>query len=83
VLELLLDDERTDVDPTTKLDGDTPLHLAVKLDDPSARSWMVKTLLEAGADPRIRNKYKDKPVDLLPKHATSDDLREDLYVLSF
>lgn len=80
VLELLLDDERTDVDPQTKLDGDTPLHLAVKLDHPEARTWMVKTLLEAGADPSIRNKYRDKAVDLLPKGKDGDELREELQV---
>ena len=79
VLELLLDDERTDVDSANKLDGDTPLHLAVKLSDEQARSWTVKALLEAGADPSIRNKYRDKAVDLLPKDgAVNDELRDEL-----
>ena len=93
--QLLLEHDDTDVDPQDKLDGNTPLHYAVRLGHPEARSWMVKTLLEAGtcsrataclhnadatthtgADPNIVNKYKQKPVDFLPKDS---ELRKDLY----
>ena len=77
VLELLLDDERLDVDPRNKLDGETPLHLAVKIEDPQARSWTVITLLDAGADPSIQNKHRDKAEELLPKDSP---LHDDLWV---
>lgn len=77
VLELLLDDERLDIDPRNKLDGETPLHLAVKIEDPEARSWTVITLLDAGADPSIQNKHRDKAEELLPKDSP---LHADLWV---
>lgn len=46
--QLLLDYEKTDVDLQEKRDGDTPLHLAVRLDHEEARNWVVRTLLESG-----------------------------------
>ncbi|KAK9900740.1 ankyrin [Cystobasidium minutum MCA 4210] len=75
VLELLLDFEKTDVDLPEKRDGDTPLHLAVRIQNEGARSWTVQTLLEAGADPRIRNKHKELPIESLP---ADSPLREDI-----
>ena len=77
VLELLLDDERLDVDPRNKLDGETPLHLAVRIEDAQARSWTVITLLDAGADPSIQNKHRDRAEELLPKDSP---LHDDLWV---
>lgn len=46
--QLLLEFEGTDVDPQDKLDGNTPLHYAVQLSHPDARSWTVRSLLDAG-----------------------------------
>lgn len=52
VLEELLDYEGTDVDLRNRLEGATPLHLAIKLENEQARLGVVEMLLEAGADPR-------------------------------
>lgn len=52
VLELLLDYETTDVDLQNRLEGATPLHLAIKLENEAARQGVASMLLEAGADPR-------------------------------
>ncbi|CAD6565456.1 MAG: hypothetical protein CYPHOPRED_005631 [Cyphobasidiales sp. Tagirdzhanova-0007] len=66
--------EATDVDLQDKMDGNTPLHHAVRLSHPEARKWVVRTLLEAGADPHIANKHRERAVDLLPP---KDELQED------
>ncbi|KAH8920783.1 hypothetical protein BT69DRAFT_1283696, partial [Atractiella rhizophila] len=74
VLELLLDHDGTDVDPQNKLDKQTPLHLAVqKIDHAQARYGIVEMLLQAGADPRIKDKFNRKPIDLLPAHNPTED----------
>ena len=52
-LELLLEHDGTDVDLKNRLEGSTPLHLAVKLENESARQGVVEMLLDAGADPRF------------------------------
>jgi hypothetical protein len=49
VLEYILSHEECDVDPINKLKN-TPLHLAVELEDPEARAYFVEELLDAGAD---------------------------------
>ena len=43
----------TDVDLQNRLDGATPLHLAVKLDNEAARQGVIEMLLGAGADPKL------------------------------
>lgn len=43
----------TDVDLKNRIEGDTPLHLAVKLENEDARLGVVEMLLDAGADPRF------------------------------
>lgn len=50
VLPHILSHDKCDVDPINRLEGSTPLHLAVKLEDPEARLHFVEELLEAGAD---------------------------------
>lgn len=40
------------MDLQNRLDGATPLHLAVKIEHDEARQGVVEMLLEAGADPR-------------------------------
>lgn len=75
VLDTLLDQENLEVDPLDLLERDTPLHKAVRFinslppsDWPSASS-IAELLIDAGADPRIRNKAKLKPVELVdPKN---------------
>jgi len=50
VLEHILSHENCDVDPVNRIDKATPLHLAVQLEDPELRKYIVESLLEAGAD---------------------------------
>lgn len=69
-LEELVDHEGVDVDPEDKLEGDTPLHKAVRYTNKGQEEWedgyrLVELLLEAGSDPNIRNKAKLLPRDLV------------------
>lgn len=66
VLDVMLDQELVEVDPLNRLQLETPLHAAVRYsyDEPAHGEFIADTLIEAGADPRIRNKNKQKPVDL-------------------
>ncbi|KAI0803221.1 ankyrin repeat-containing domain protein [Irpex lacteus] len=50
VLEHILSQDNCDVDPINRLEGATPLHLALKLEDKELRHHVVESLLEAGAD---------------------------------
>ena len=58
VLDTLLDQEGLEVDPIDHLEGDTPLHRAIRyVNELSADEWedgaaVVELLLDAGADPR-------------------------------
>ncbi|KAL8982948.1 MAG: hypothetical protein Q9205_002676 [Flavoplaca limonia] len=71
VLDSLLDQENLEVDPLDRLERDTPLHKAVRFINtlPSSQwesaSSITDLLIDAGADPRIRNKAKLKPIDLV------------------
>lgn len=76
VLDTLLDQENLEVDPLDRLERDTPLHKAVRfINSLPASQWdaahsIADLLIDAGADPRIRNKAKLKPMDLVdPKNA--------------
>ena len=70
VLDMLLDQEGLEVDPIDRLEGDTPLHKAVRfVNDLDKSKWesaaaLVELLLDAGADPRVRNKGKLKAFEL-------------------
>lgn len=50
ILEHLLEYDGCDVDPQNRIEKATPLHLALRIDDPEVRSEVVESLLEAGAD---------------------------------
>ena len=50
MLDHILCHENCDVDPINKLDKETPLHIAVRLEDPGAREYFVASLLDAGAN---------------------------------
>lgn len=50
MLEHILEHEDCDVDPINRLEGATPLHLALKIEDSKLRQYVVQSLLEAGAD---------------------------------
>lgn len=66
-LDVILDQEGIDIDPRNRSDGDTPLHLAVKYtyDDFDYGKFLVEQLVDVGADPRIKNKHGDRPIDLI------------------
>lgn len=67
VMDEILDQEGVEVDPLNRLDGDTPLHLAVRYsgDEPEHGHFIAETLIEAGADARIKNLQGKKPLDLV------------------
>ncbi|GAB7353046.1 hypothetical protein MBLNU459_g3599t1 [Dothideomycetes sp. NU459] len=70
VLDLVLDQEGVEIDGTEKREGDTCLHKAVRYTNSLSKdNWeegkaIVEILVDAGCDPRIRNKAKLRPVDL-------------------
>ena len=61
VLDHLLDQEGLEVDPLDRMDGDTPLHKAVRFVNKLEKAeWhsgaqFVELLVDAGADPRYVN----------------------------
>ncbi|KAL8833912.1 MAG: hypothetical protein Q9170_004016 [Blastenia crenularia] len=75
-LDHLLDQEDLEVDPLDRLERDTPLHKAVRFINslsPSERDSghpVAELLIDAGADPRIRNKARLKPVELVDPRNT-------------
>ncbi|KAF8079239.1 ankyrin repeat-containing domain protein [Lyophyllum atratum] len=66
VLEYILSHEDCDVDPQNKLDRSTPLHLAVRIEHMVLRKHIVESLLDAGADTRIKDKNGETVLDILP-----------------
>ncbi|PNS20088.1 Ankyrin repeat-containing protein [Sphaceloma murrayae] len=76
VLDTLLDQEGVEIDLTEKREGDTCLHKAIRWVNGLGREeWadggrVVEILLDAGCDPRIRNKAKLKPFDLVDPRNT-------------
>ncbi|KAI9856216.1 MAG: hypothetical protein M1824_005525 [Vezdaea acicularis] len=71
VLDILLDQEGLEVDPIDRMERDTPLHKSVRfVNELSKTQWesgktIVELLLDAGADPRTRNKAKLKAIELV------------------
>lgn len=80
ILDILLDQEGIEIELTDRIEGDLPLHKAVRYANSLAQSdWpagtpIVEILLDAGCDPRVRNKAKLKPVELVDPRNTA--LRE-------
>lgn len=64
IIDFLLDQENFECDPTNRLEGDTPLHTAVRWinSEPEAQrefgNALVDMMLEAGSNPRIKNKAR-------------------------
>ncbi|RCI08765.1 hypothetical protein L249_4707 [Ophiocordyceps polyrhachis-furcata BCC 54312] len=77
---LLLDQPNFECDPINRLQGDTPLHTAIRWlnDEPPAQRpfgrALVEMMLEAGSNPRVRNKGGLTPVQLIDPSNT--ELRE-------
>lgn len=67
-MDALFDIQYFECDPVTRLDEDTPLHVAVRYaneKDAELGLEMISMMCEAGCDPRVRNKHGQKPVDLV------------------
>ncbi|KAH3900813.1 ankyrin repeat-containing protein ANK1 SCDLUD_002266 [Saccharomycodes ludwigii] len=68
VLDKILDQEGgIEIDPQNNIDGDTPLHVAVRysLTEPEHGTFICQNLIDCGADARIKNKAGEKPIDLV------------------
>lgn len=63
-IDIVLDIEGVEIDPLNR-EGDTPLHLAVKyaIDEPEHGYFVIDNMLDAGSDPRIKDKHNLRPVD--------------------
>ncbi|KAL4933713.1 ankyrin repeat-containing protein ANK1 [Aspergillus undulatus] len=70
-MDSLFDIQFFECDPLTRLDSDTPLHVAVRYaqeKDAELGREMISMMCEAGCDPRVRNKHGQKPADLVYNH---------------
>jgi ankyrin repeat protein len=72
VLDVILDQEGVEIDQPEKREGDTCLHSAVRyVNALKPNEWegegkaLVEILVDAGCDPRARNKARLRPADLL------------------
>lgn len=80
VIDLLLDQPAFECDPVNRLEGDTPLHTAIRwlnAEPPAQRAFgraLVEMMLEAGSSPRRRNKGGLTPVQLVDP--ANRDLRD-------
>ncbi|KAI8880992.1 ankyrin [Backusella circina FSU 941] len=75
-LEALVNEEDIILDIQNRLEGETPLHLAVKYADEDAEmaDALVELLLAGGADPNIENRNKLTPIMLVnPKFQSIKD----------
>ncbi|KAF7290134.1 Ankyrin [Mycena kentingensis (nom. inval.)] len=70
VLEHILEHAECDVDPINRLERATPLHLAARLKEPELRKAVFTSLLDAGADFKIKDQNGDTAADLLPTEDT-------------
>lgn len=67
IMDALFDIMYLECDPLNR-DKETPLHTAVRFADDKDPNELIKAInmmCEAGCDPRMKNKYRQKPVDLV------------------
>lgn len=72
IIDMLLDQEGFECDPISRLEGDTPLHSAIRYinslpsnkDTSEFASSLITMMIEAGSDPRIKNKAHLTPYTL-------------------
>ncbi|KAK1976694.1 hypothetical protein LZ30DRAFT_602950 [Colletotrichum cereale] len=81
IIDLLLDQPNFECDPVNRLEGDTPLHTAIRWinsEPPAQREFgnaLVEMMLEAGSNPRVKNKGGLTAVQLVdPRNAGLRDL---------
>lgn len=71
IIDMLLDQAGFECDPVSRVDGDTPLHSAIRWinsEPPAQREFgnaLVEMMLEAGSNPRIKNKGGLTPLQLV------------------
>ncbi|KAF3394688.1 Ankyrin repeat-containing protein [Penicillium rolfsii] len=86
VMDALFDIQYFECDPLTRVDKDTPLHVAVRFaneKDAELGAEMIAMMCEAGCDPRVRNKHGQKPADLVyDKPAIKQTLASAEYILA-
>lgn len=75
----LLDNEGIEIDPRERLQGDTPLHCALRYAerDPKVGGAIVNLLIECGASIALKNKQGKTPIDLA-KAANLTDIANSL-----
>ncbi|KAI0405504.1 ankyrin repeat protein [Xylaria palmicola] len=76
IIDMLLDQPEFECDPITRVEGDTPLHSAIRWinsEPPAQREFgnaLVEMMLEAGSSTRVKNKAKLTPYQLVdPRNA--------------
>ncbi|KAJ4386505.1 hypothetical protein N0V93_009402 [Gnomoniopsis smithogilvyi] len=80
IIDYLLDQENFECDPVSRVEGDTPLHTAVRWinGEPEAQrefgNALIDMMLEAGSNPRAKNKGGLTPFQLVDPRNTG--LRE-------
>lgn len=73
VMDKLFDIQHLECDPRTRVDRNAPLHVAVGYandNDPELGGAMIQMMMEAGCDPRVRNRHNMKAIDLAGHHLT-------------
>uniref|UniRef100_A0A0B7KFA7 Uncharacterized protein n=1 Tax=Bionectria ochroleuca TaxID=29856 RepID=A0A0B7KFA7_BIOOC len=80
IIDLLLDQPEFECDPVTRTEGDTPLHSAIRWinsEPPAQRDFgkaLVGMMLEAGSNPRVKNKGGLTAVQLVDP--TNNELKD-------
>ncbi|TDZ74977.1 Ankyrin repeat-containing protein [Colletotrichum trifolii] len=81
IIDLLLDQPNFECDPVNRLEGDTPLHTAIRWinsEPPAQREFgnaLVDMMLEAGSNPRVKNKGGLTAIQLVdPRNSALRDL---------
>ncbi|PVU95746.1 hypothetical protein BB561_001634 [Smittium simulii] len=66
-IELLLSVKNIKVNLANRMELETPLHKALHdLSEPDLTRHIVGLLVEHGADPRLKNRIGQRPIDLVP-----------------
>ncbi|KAK4189780.1 hypothetical protein QBC35DRAFT_492391 [Podospora australis] len=80
IIDYLLDQDGFECDPVNRLEGDTPLHTAIRWinsEPPAQREFgnaLIDMMLEAGSNPRLKNKGGLTPLQLVDPR--NEELKE-------